>query len=241
MIPVEFWEKGERPLKYLVVGFHDVGLVGIIATKHLIESLGMEEVGGIDIPSELPIAPIRDGLAKFPITIYKKDQWAVFYPEVPLPPTVLFPIAQAIMDYAARMGVERIISLTGLANPNRLRVKPSLHWIIGDEEIEEKEKLEREGKPLKDGVLYGPTALLLKFSKTRGIPVVALLADAFPEFPDPGAAATVLEGLSKVYGISVDTKKLIEDAEKIKARLQEMARQAMTVMKESGARPMMYA
>lgn len=241
MISVELWERSERSIRYLIIGFHDVGLVGLIATKHLIESLNMEEVGGMDVPTEMPMAPVREGVVKFPLMIYKKDNIAVISPEVPIAPPLTFPIAQAIMDYAIKSGAERVISLTGLANPNRLKVQPELRWIVSDTNIEEMETLKREGKPLMDGVLYGPTAVMLKLAKTRGPPVVALLADAFLEFPDPGAAARVLDGLRAVYRIEVDTKKLLEDAEKIKLRLQEMARQAATVMKESAARPTMYA
>ncbi len=243
MIPIEFWEKIDKSMKYLVIGFHDVGLVGLIATKHMVETLEMEEIGGLDAPTELPMAPVKDGTVRYPLMIYRKDEWGVVVPEVPLPPTLLFPVSQAIMDYALRSGVRRIISVTGLANPNRLRVKPKLRWIVSDfEGLEELEALKREGEPLRDGILYGPTAILLKSSKTRDLRVVALLADPFPEFPDPGAAATVLEGLNKVYGLNVDTKKLLEDAEKIKARLQEMARQTAEMLKESASgRPMMYA
>jgi uncharacterized protein len=102
------------------------------------------------------------------------------------------------------------------------------------------EKLKEVGKPLKDGVLYGPTAVILKLAKTRSFPSVTIMADAYPEFPDPGAAAKVLEALKAVYGVEIDTKRLIEDSEKIKARLQEMAARAREVMQERG-QPTMYA
>ncbi|ALU12611.1 hypothetical protein EYM_05685 [Ignicoccus islandicus DSM 13165] len=236
---IEVHENKRVKAKYLIVGFHDVGLVGIISTRHLIEELGLEQIGGIDIPDEMLVTTVKEGVSNYPIGIYHGGEVALIFPEIPLPPPSVFPLSQAIMDYAARIRCERIISLTGLANPNRLNVKPRPGWIVSQTDIEEMDKLREWGRPLKDGILYGPTAALLKSSMVRNPPTVALLADAFPEFPDPGAAAVVLQGLEKVYGIKVNVEKLLEDAEKIKARLQENVKRAMTVMKE--AQPLTYA
>ncbi len=241
MIPVDIWETGRpEPGANLIVGFVDVGLVGLIASRYLVEELKMELIGGIDAPTELPLAPIKEGVSQYPIGIYYKHPWVVLLPEVPLPASLIYPIASTILDYSERRGIKRIISLTGLASLNRIRSEPSVYWIVNDPElVEEMDKLKEVGKPLKDGVLYGPTAVILKLSKARAIPSVTLLADAFPEFPDPGAAAKVLDALKSVYGVEIDTKRLIEDSEKIKARLQEMAARAREVMSEKG-QPIMY-
>ncbi len=239
IVIIEVHEYERVRAKYLIVGFHDVGLVGIISTKHLIEELSLEQVGGIDIPDEMLVTTVRDGISNYPIGIYHGADLVVIVPEVPLPPSSVYPLSQAIFDYALKVGSSRILSLTGLANPNRLNVKPRPGWIASQPELEEMEKLREWGSPLKDGILYGPTAALLKTSMVRNPPTVALLADAFPEFPDPGAAAVVLQGLEKVYGVKVNVEKLLEDAERIKARLQENVKRALAVMKE--AQPLTYA
>ena len=236
---IEVHENKRVRARYLIVGFHDVGLVGIISTKHLIEELSLERIGGIDIPDEMLVTTVKDGVSNYPIGIYHGSDLVIVLPEIPLPPTSIFPLSQALFDYALRVGVSRIISLTGLANPNRLNVKPRPGWIVSQADLEEMDKLREWGRPLNDGILYGPTAALLKISMIRNPPTVALLADAFPEFPDPGAAAVVLKGLKEVYGIEVNVEKLLEDAEKIKARLQENVRRAMAIMKE--AQPLTYA
>ncbi|ABU81378.1 protein of unknown function DUF75 [Ignicoccus hospitalis KIN4/I] len=244
MVPVDFWETSRpKPGFKTVVGFVDVGLVGLIATKHMIEELGLEPIGGIDAPSELPLTPIRDGVVQYPIGLYYKHPWLVISPEVPLPATLIYPIASAILDYVERRGTSEIISLTGLASLQRIKKEPSTFWIVNDPDLFEEEtmrKIARVGEPLKDGVLYGPTAVLLKLARGRGIPGVTVLAEAFPDFPDPGAAAKVLDALSKIYDVEINTQKLIEDSERIKARLQEMANRAKEVIQER-PRSMMYA
>ena len=242
MIPIDLWEtERPKPGANLVIGFVDVGLVGLIATRYLVDALEMKLIAGIDAPTELPLSPIKEGVSHYPIGIYYKHPWVVMVPEVPLPASLVYPIASTIVDYSERRGVQRIISLTGLASLQRIKKEPETYWIVNDPElVEEMDALKEIGKPLKDGVLYGPTAVVLKLSKTRGLPSVTLLADAYPEFPDPGAAAKVLEAMKKVYGVEIDTKKLIEDSERIKARLQEMAAKAKEMMQERG-QPIMYA
>jgi len=242
MVPVDVWEaERPKPGANLIIGFVDVGLVGVIAARYMVEELGMKMIGGIDAPSELPLSPVKEGVSQYPIGIYYKHPWLVLLPEVPLPPSLIYPVAMAITDYGERRGVERIISLTGLANVQRIRKDPEAYWIVNSVElVPELEKLKEVAKPLRDGVLYGPTATILKVTKTKGIASITLLADAFPEFPDPGAAAKVLETLKAVYNVEIDTKRLIEDSEKIKARLQEMAARAKEMVVERG-QPTMYA
>ncbi len=242
MIQVDVWEvKRPKPGTNLLIGFVDVGLVGLIGTKYIVEELGMEMIGGIDVPSELAVSPIKNGVAQFPLGIYYKHPWVVIVPEVPLPPHLIYPIAATIVDYAERRGSKRIISITGLANFNRINVEPQIRWIVNDPElIEEMDKLKQIGKPLRDGVLYGPTAIILKTTKQRDFPSLAILADAFPDFPDPGATAKVLEALNELYSLGVDTKKLLEDSEKIKAKLQTIASQAKEVAKPERPSMVMY-
>ena len=73
-----------------------------------------------------------------------------------------------------------------------------------------------------------------------------LLAQAFPQYPDPGAAAAVIDALNRIYGLNVNTKVLEERSEEIRIKARELMRRTYDTMKQMGKSqeyelPLMYA
>ena len=63
---------------------------------------------------------------------------------------------------------------------------------------------------------------------------IALLAEAFLNYPDPGAAATLLMALGSFLGLKVDVKPLIDQAEEIRIKLREAMKRTLEAIKQSG-------
>ncbi len=228
---------------FLVLGLPDTGLVGVIAANHLVESLGMKEVAGIDVLTLMPpVAVISKGEVRPPLRLYMKDNIMAMTAEAPVPPASVHALAKMLIDYAMKRGVDYIISIVGVASPNRINIeKPRVYWLASNEKAKKLvEGLGLEG--FLNGYLVGPYALILKNAIRARMPNLVLLADAYIEFPDPEAAAEVLNVLSRISGREIDTKKLLEQAEMIRLRLRGLMKQTKQTMAEMGSpSPLMYA
>ncbi|OYT61671.1 MAG: hypothetical protein B6U69_03150, partial [Thermofilum sp. ex4484_15] len=142
-------------------------------------------------------------------------------------------------------GISHIISLGGLPTPKRMEInKPE----VGGLGVlkEDREFLRSRGiKVISDGFLAGIYALIAKESFRRGQSCIVLLAESHLNYPDPGAAASILEALSKLFGISVDVKPLLEKAEELRLKLRELMKRTTEALRVSGkdyeyTPPLMY-
>lgn len=222
----------------LILALPDVGLVGAITGLHIVRELGLRDVVGIDSYNMLPpVTVIIDGVPKHPVRIYSTQdgRLGVLLTDVPFTPPAIIAFGVAVVRYARSRGVRTLISVTGIGNPSRFEIeRPNLYVIANRPELE-KEVVEKTGaKKIPAGILVGPYSIVLKEASRRGLDNVVLLADAFVDIPDPGAAIVTVEALSKLYGIRVDTKKLEDEADKIKMRLRELMRETRNLMAKMG-------
>ncbi|RUM47056.1 MAG: proteasome assembly chaperone family protein [Hyperthermus sp.] len=232
----------ERP-SFLVLGLPDTGLVGVISTNHLVSSFGLREVAGIDLLGLMPpVAVISGGVVRPPLRIYAGGNIMAVMAETPVPPSLVPSLARMIVDYSMKRGVDYIVSIVGVASPNRVNIeRPNVYWIASNDKA--KKLVEGLGiSGFLNGYLVGPYALILKNSIRFRASNLVLLADAYMEFPDPEAAATVLAVFSKIIGRDIDTRKLLEQAEMIRLRLRSLMKQTRQAMAEMGGpSPLMYA
>ena len=222
-------------LDYLIVGLPDVGLVGAIASLHIVREAGMKDKIGIDSYAAFPpVVVIQEGEPKHPVRVYVRDRIGVLVTDVPIAPPALAPFAQALVQFARLQGVRMLLSITGIGSPSRIEAeKPQLYYLASDRESEiEAGRLGAKRVP--GGILVGPYALLLKESVRRGLSNLVLLVESFVDLPDPEAAAVAVEAVNKVTGLGVDTGKLLQEAEKIKLRLKELMRETKNVMARMG-------
>ncbi|KSW12394.1 hypothetical protein CF15_06600 [Pyrodictium occultum] len=243
LLLAEYEEFKLKKPSFMVLGLPDTGLVGVISSSHLVETLQMREVAGIDILSMMPpVAVISNGAVRPPIRIYARDNLLVVTAETPVPPPAIYPLSRLLIDYAMKSGVDYVMSIVGIASPNRINMdKPGVYWIASSEKAQ---KLV-DGLDIRNfsnGYLVGPYALILKQAIRRRVANLVLLADAYVEFPDPEAAAEVLKVISRIVNIEIDVKKLLEQAEMIRLRLRGLMKQTRQAMAEMRApSSLMYA
>ncbi|MCW4055705.1 MAG: PAC2 family protein, partial [Candidatus Bathyarchaeota archaeon] len=75
---------------------------------------------------------------------------------------------------------------------------------------------------LREGYMVGPQALIMRYCAEANLPAVALLAQSFPNYPDPEAAAAALKQFSTITGVKIDVTKLVEKGEEIRLRAKDM-------------------
>jgi predicted ATP-grasp superfamily ATP-dependent carboligase len=54
---------------------------------------------------------------------------------------------------------------------------------------------------------------------------ISLLAQCYPTYPDPGAAASAINSLEKFLKFQIDVEELLEKAEEIKLKARDLMRQ----------------
>jgi len=224
-----------RGLDYLVLGLPDVGLVGAIASLHTIREAKMEDVVGIDsFPAFPPVVVIQEGEAKHPMRLYVKDNVGVLITDVPVAPPALAPFASAIVQFARVQGVKLLVSVTGIGSPSRIEVEKPRLYALANDDVSGEWARKIGAEKIESGILVGPYALILKEATRKGLPNLVVLVESFIDLPDPEAAAVAVEAVNKITGLSVDTGKLLEEAEKIKLRLKELMRETKNIMSKMG-------
>ena len=235
----------ETGLKYVVEGLPDTGLVGAIAVSYLVGKLNLEEVAYIESEALPPVVPVHKGLVNEPFRIYGGDDLLVVLSEIALPLTSLHQLSKALVDWYQRKSVGLVITITGMPVGNRLEIeKPKVFGVATDEET--LKLIKGSGiSVFKEGYLAGPYALTMRECSRRGLRSLAIISQSFLNYPDPGAAASSLEALSRLTGIRIDTTPLLEKSDEIRVKARDLMRQAQASMKRMGKplekeMPLMY-
>ena len=209
---------GSIPRKAVMInGLPDVGLVGLLAASHLISSLKLEEVGSIESDLLPPMIVLHGGLPKSPMRIFANDSLIVLISETVVPVSLLRPMAYDLADWARSNDTRLILSLGGMAVSNRQDIEsPKVFAAMSEAGLES--KLNRAADILEEGYIVGAYGLLLRRCAEVSIPAIALLAQAYYNYPDPEAAAVTLTAVNKILGLKVDTSELLKRGEEIRLR-----------------------
>ncbi len=234
---------------YLIVGMPDAGLVGLIASTYLIKMLNADMVAYLDSRHLPPVILYHDA-RPYPVMrvhrfSFENKDALLLVSEVAIEVRGMHSLARLVVEWGLSKGVERLLLLGGVPTPQRLKLEKPAVFGAGVTK-DDAELIEKSGFNLfKEGFVSGPYALILKECYKRAARCVALLAESFLNYPDPGAAAAVLTALDPLLGLKVSVEPLLEQEEEIRARLRETMRRTMEAMREAGkayefAVPAMY-
>ena len=217
--------------RILLEGFPDVGLVGVIAVSYLVEKLQLKQVGSIDSDLLPSAVAVHDSQVKEIMRIYGNDLLVAVISEIPLPASLVRPVAQSLLAWCKAKKINSVISLGGLPEPNRLDIEvPSVFLVASEKDFGEHMMNKIGAQRLKDGFITGVKAELLREGIRRKHNIAFLLAQAHYNYPDPGAAAQIVLSLSKLIGREIDVKPLLESAEEVKIQLRDLMRRTSDSM-----------
>lgn len=127
---------------------------------------------------------VEDGLPKSPIRIFGNNSIAILSSEIAIPSEIVSPVVRRIIDWAWEKKVKRIFALGGLPVPNRHEIEKLRIFVAASEDSLLKITKENDVKVIQRGFLAGPQVLILKYCSEKNIPAIALLAEAFYNYPD---------------------------------------------------------
>jgi len=234
---VEIVEKKTVPSEAtMIIGLPDVGLVGLIATSYLISELNLEEIAYMDSDLLPPVVVLHKGLPHAPLRIYGNQNLIAVISELAVPAPAIYPIMREIVDWGQAKKVKRIVSIGGIPVESRQTItEPKVFAAASNQEL--LDMLNKSGLSImNEGYMVGPQALSMRYSVSKKMSAIALLAQSFYNYPDPEAAAMVLKELSRIFEIKVDVSKLLEKGEEIRLKARDIMKrtqQEMNRMKKS--------
>jgi uncharacterized protein len=221
--PVRVVEKKAIPSDSLMLhGLPDVGLVGLIATSHIIGQLKMEEVAYIDSELLPPVIVLHEGLPYAPLRIFGDSSLIASFGEAAIPAKAVQPIVRKLVEWGQAKKVRLMVSIGGIPVQDRQDIENVKVYGAASSKELLKTLGEKGIELLKGGFMVGPYALIMRYCAERNIPAIALLAQSFYNYPDPEAAAAAIKEFSKITGIAVDVAKLIEGGEEIRLRARDV-------------------
>jgi len=214
----------------IVEGLPGLGSVGKIAALHLIRQLGAKKIATLYSP-HFPYYALIDqrGVARLP----KNDFYLSKNTDLELviitgdcqPQTTYgqYEVANQIVSYAKKYAAKLIITVGGYSSSER--TEPKIVSAASKTELVDRLTsldvlVDKTGIPI-----VGVAGLILALARPKGVDAICLLGETIGYVPDPQAAKSVLEALSKLLKITVNMDKIDKEIERMK-RIEEKIREA---------------
>jgi uncharacterized protein len=195
------------------------GLIGNIIGWLLVEDLKMKEIGYIESKYFPPLAVLYKGVALHPFRIYEAEGLVLFLSDFIVPPNVVYDMTSSIVDWMDRNNSKELITFNSMV----VREKSQATAAAGNSEDSTK-RLEDIGLPiLPFGNINGLSGTLLTQCASKNISASCLFAEILNPYPDPRAAAGVVDTLNTMLDISIDPDPLLQEAQEIESRLKKLA------------------
>ncbi|ELZ43271.1 hypothetical protein C471_01287 [Halorubrum saccharovorum DSM 1137] len=219
----------------LVEGFPGVGLVGKIATDHLIEAHDMVHYANVHCDGLPRVAVYHesDPSLTSPVRLYadaERDLVAL-RSDVPVNPGAATEVAGCLDTWFEDTGAFPVF-LSGLGR-EKDETPPDLYGVATGNGGDALSRAEVEDPP-ESGLVSGPTGAMLAESLERGRDAVGLIVESDPQFPDPEAARVlILDGIDPIAGTETPTEGLVDQATEIKNAKQAFAKRMQEATEES--------
>jgi uncharacterized protein len=226
----------------LVCGLPGSGYVGKLGADHLIDVFKAKVVAEYGCDSFPPQVNVREDGTAAPLKaelFFAKmkngpDLFVFTADAQPMTSEGEYELSDAVVSFAKKCGVKTVYTLAAYIT-GAFSNTPKVFGAATSKRM--LDKMAENGVTLmKDGGISGMNGLLIGVAALRGIEGACLLGETSGYLVDAAASKSVLEMLSKIVGVSVDTEKLKEKAEETQrmiSQLQGMSEQTQ----ESAAQP----
>ncbi len=234
---VKIVEKKPAPSDAIVIqGLPDVGLVGLIATAHIVSQFNLQQIAYVDSNLLPPIVVLHNGLPHSPLRIFANKDLIAVISEMPITADAVQPIIKVLVNWVESKKARITVSIGGLPVPDRQDIKDLKVFGAASNASALKMLQEKGVDILKEGYMVGPQALVMRYCAEKNLPAIALLAQSFQNYPDPEAAAAAIKELTNLTGKKIDVSQLLEKGEAIRLRARDIMKRTqheMTRMKKS--------
>ncbi|MEM0492664.1 MAG: PAC2 family protein [Candidatus Thermoplasmatota archaeon] len=233
----------------VIAGFPSIGLVSTIVANYMIDALGLRQIGALHSPQFPTLSVVHTGEPLSPVRIYagtlnNGQKLSVFVSEFKPKPTLIAAISDTIMKWVKKKGCTLLISPEGMVVEGKSPEEENLAdaYAIGSTERARAILREKHIPEFKNGIIAGVSGVLLNQGKYEGFDVIAILAEAHPNYPDARAAASALNVIASLLAVEINVVPLYDEAGRIEKQLQKFHKQAKPVVSGAGtaSQPSMY-
>ncbi|MFD1587143.1 proteasome assembly chaperone family protein [Halorientalis brevis] len=224
----------------LVEGLPGVGLVGKIATDHLVDAFDMTHYATCRCEGLPDVAVYRedDAAVRGPVRIYADEErdLLALQSDVPVSPNEASEFAACLSGWLAEIDAFPLY-LSGL--PAEKDGMPKLHGVATGDARSRLDEHDIDA-PSQSGLVSGPTGALLAHAERMDLDGVGLVIESNAQFPDPESARVLItDAIAPLADVDVDTQKLVDQAEEIAEARQQLAQQMSQQTDESSqAKPL---
>ncbi|WP_435097026.1 proteasome assembly chaperone family protein [Halarchaeum sp. P4] len=228
----------------LVEGLPGVGLVGKIATDHIVDQYDMELVASVDCEGlpEVAVYDEDDYTARPPVRLYADEErdLLALQADIPVNRVAAAEFADCVTDWVMDVGATPLY-LSGFPTQNEDPSHvPEVFGVATGDGSDFLTEHDVETPP-EQGVVGGPTGALVNRAEVNELDGVGLVVESDPQFPDPAASKQLIDkGIEPIADITVDTDTLVEQAEEIREQKEQLAQRMQQASEEesSQAKPM---
>jgi uncharacterized protein len=220
---------------FVVEGLPGVGLVGKIATDHLVAEFDMDHYADVHCDG-LPRIGVYEGGGREvvpPVRLYvdeSRDLLAL-RSDVPVSPDSAREFAGCITGWLGSHDATPIY-LSGMP-AEKDDAPPSMFGVATGDGASHLEGVGIEA-PGENGVVSGPTGALVNEAVEAALGGVCLVVESDPRFPDPEAARVLIDGgIGPITGVDVDLADLVDRTEEIRQTKERLAKRMQQADEES--------
>ncbi len=218
-----------------ITGYQGFGMVGYLASRHVVRELGLYKIGFIKTRYMPETTFYIDGIGlSYPFELYYgivDDKKLVVLLNHAIPHfRERTQYAEFISKWVRENGVEYAILLGGLDPSIKESEDEKYRWIP----IYRFDK-KLDAPILNEKYVVGPLALTMMFMEAYRVSGIAIFAYTEMYRPDPRASAVAVEVIARLLDLRINTEKLLEEAEVIEAIEEE--RRKLLKMYEGEVKP----
>ncbi|MFC7167666.1 proteasome assembly chaperone family protein [Halospeciosus flavus] len=229
-----------EPSGTLLAGFSQFGLAGLTAVDYLVDHLDLEKTGHVTTDSLPTITPFENGRPRHHTRFFSRPDLdvTVLVGELVVPQLAARPVSDTVVDWMGDNGVDEVAVLSGVPVPHG----PDQHrtFYIATDDFHERRLADADVPAMGTGFLDGVNAELLSRGIDSPLAAGVFVTPAHAQAPDVEAAIRLLDTVSDVYDLDVDTGPLESFAAEVAQHYEDLAERVENVEEDQRPEDRMY-
>lgn len=219
-------DTAEPPASTLLAAFPGPGMAAVSAHQYIIERLGLQETGHVQVEGIPAVTPYEDGRPHHHTRLFSKPgfDYTILLSELPIPIQFSEPFGRDIINWIDTEGVKEVALLTAIPSLNS---SEKLAYVASEDYHRARlQDSDSSMIPLSGGFLTGVNASLISRSMNTSLRVGVLATGANPWQPlDGEATLRLVEGVADLYNFSIGTSDLRTFANRTRQHYEQLAAQ----------------
>ncbi|WP_323190290.1 PAC2 family protein [Halostella sp. PRR32] len=203
------------PSETVIAGFSGFGLAGLTAVDYLADHLELEPQGHVRAEGIPSITPFEEGRPRHPTQILSRDglDATLLLSELFVPVWAADSFGEAVVDWTVANDVTDVTVLSGIPFAHG----PDAHrtFYVATDDYREAHLDDVDAPPMQNGFLDGANAALMERGMETDLRVGVLVTPVHAQAPDVEAALRLLDTVSAIHDVPIDTDPLREFATQV--------------------------